>query len=199
MLALGAAAMGAAHASPVSDAAALIKHKKFAEARALLEPIASAGHPDPEACYYLGVALEEVPEKSGLDSARTWLSMAVRLAPENETFLAEYAGVCLLLADRDSSFTLALEGRNAMTRAIERNPADLEAREGLMTFYAQAPWPLGDADKALVQAAEIARRDPVRGGAAYRKIAGIFRRDGRSEKAESALKAAQNLAPDAPR
>ena len=114
--------------------------------------------------------------------------------PENEVYLAEYAGVCLLLADRDSSLTLAIEGRNAMARAIAQNPADLDAREGLMTFYAQAPWPLGDANRAFAEAGEIAARDPKRGRAAYRTIGEIFLRGGRSERAQSAFKAAQNLA-----
>jgi hypothetical protein len=47
-----------------------------------------------------------------------------------------------------------------------------------MEFYAKAPWPLGDADKAMEQAAEIARRDPKRGAAAYRDAGGIFEKRG---------------------
>jgi hypothetical protein len=44
-----------------------------------------------------------------------------------------------MMADRDSSFSLAMEGRDAMARAIAENPADLGACEGLMRFYAKAP------------------------------------------------------------
>ena len=185
---------GATPASPIAEAAALFKQKHYAEAKALLEPLASAQPPDPSACYYLAMTLQEMGGPLALDNARTLLGKAVKRAPDNEAYLAEYAGVCLLMADRDTSFALAMEGRNAMSRAISENPADLEAREGLMTFYAQAPWPLGDADKAFTQAEEISRRDPKRGAAAFQTIAGIFKRDGRGERAQSAAKAAQNLA-----
>ena len=37
-----------------SDAVALFKQRKYAEARALLEPLADGTHPDASACYYLG-------------------------------------------------------------------------------------------------------------------------------------------------
>lgn len=198
LLILGVGLATRVAASPIGDAVALFKQKKYAEARALLEPLANGNPPDASACYYLGMTLEQAGKKAALDPARTWLKKAADLAPENEVYLAEYAGVCLLLADRDSSLTLAIEGRNAMTRAIAQNPSDLDAREGLMTFYARAPWPLGDADLAFAQAGEIAARDPKRGRAAYRTVGEIFLRGGRAERAQSAFKAAQNLAGNAP-
>ena len=82
-----------------------------------------------------------------------------------------------------------------MARAIAANPADLEAREGLMQFYAKAPWPLGDPDKALAMAGEIAKRDPKRGVEAYRSIEVLFGRNGRKEQAVAASQA-QRLAQD---
>jgi tetratricopeptide (TPR) repeat protein len=189
----------ALRATPLADAVALYKQKHYAEAKALLEPLAAAQPPNPSACYYLALTVQEIGGPKALDSALALLGTATRLAPGNEVYLAEYAGVCLLLAGRDSSFSMALEGRNAMSRAIEQNPADLDAREGLMTFYAQAPWPLGDADKAFEQARAIAGRDARRGAAAYRTIAAIFQKDGRGGLAESAGKEAQNLARGLPR
>jgi tetratricopeptide (TPR) repeat protein len=185
---------GTLRATPLADAVSLFKKKRYAEAKALLEPLASAQPPNPSACYYLALTVQEIGGPKALDSALVLLGTATRLDPENEVYLAEYGGVCLLLAGRDSSFSMALEGRNAMSRAIEQDPADLDAREGLMTFYAQAPWPLGDADKAFEQARAIGARDPRRGAAAYRTIAAIFQKDGRTERAESAGKEAQNLA-----
>ena len=187
--------LGGLWAGPLEDAVSLYKQKKYPEARLLLEPVAGAQPANPKAYYYLGMVLEELPDPAALDLARGWLDKAVKLEPENEVYLAEYAGVCLLLADRTHSFSMAVEGRRAMSEAIEENPDDLDAREGLMTFFAQAPWPLGNDDKALLQAGEIARRDARRGAAAYLKIAGIFDKDGRSDRAQSARKAAQNLAP----
>jgi tetratricopeptide (TPR) repeat protein len=190
---------GGLRATPLSDAVSLFKQKRYGEAKALLEPLAAAQPPNPSACYYLALTVQEIGGPKALDSALALLGTATRLEPDNEVYLAEYAGVCLLLAGRDSSFSMALEGRNAMSRAIEQNPADLDAREGLMTFYAQAPWPLGDADKAFEQARAIAGRDARRGAAAYRTIAAIFQKDGRGGLAESAGKEAQNLARGLPR
>jgi tetratricopeptide (TPR) repeat protein len=191
-LCLASTALGA---SQLADAVSLYKQKHYSEAKALLEPMATAQAPDPSACYYLAMTLEEVGGPAALDSAREFLVKATKLEPDNEVYLAEYAGVCLLLADRDNSFSMAMEGKSAMERAISENPADLDAREGLMTFYAQAPWPFGNADKAFREAAEIARRNPKLGEAAYRKIAGIFQKAGNTERAQLAVKAAQNLAP----
>ena len=74
------------------------------------------------------------------------------------------------------------------------NPSDLDACEGLMRFCAKAPWPLGEPDKALALAAEIARRDPKRGSAAYRLIAALFDKQGRREQALLASQAAERLA-----
>ena len=192
-----AAALAAAPslpATPLSDAIAHYKAKHLAEAKALLEPLAHAENADPAALYYLAMALEDLGGPRALDDSRDLLAKATALAPDNEVYLAEYGGVCLLLADRDSSFTMAMTGRNTMVRAVSLNPGDLDAREGLMEFYAKAPWPLGDADKAFDQASEIAKRSPKQGEAAYRTIAGIFQKSGQAARAESARAAAQNLA-----
>jgi tetratricopeptide (TPR) repeat protein len=181
--------------SPLGDAEAFYKQKRYPEAKALLEPLSASEPSNPAAAYFLGMTLLRTGGPTALDSAHQWLGRAVKLAPENAGYLAEYSGVCLLMADRDNSFSLALEGRDGMTRAIEGNPDDLEAREGLMRFYAKAPWPLGDPAKALLMAAEIAKRDPKRGSAAYLSIAATFDRQGRKQEALSASQAAQNLAP----
>jgi tetratricopeptide (TPR) repeat protein len=187
-----------AAASPVGDAVTLFGQKHYAEARAVLEPVVASEPANAEASYYLGMSLLRIGGPSSLDTCRPWLAKATKLAPDNEGYLADYAGVCLLLADRDSSFSLALEGRDAMSRAIAANPADLAACEGLMRFYAKAPWPLGNADRALALAAQIARADPRRGAAAYRSIQGTFERNGRTAEAAAASKAAQSLAQGPP-
>ena len=188
----------AAAASPAGDAISLYKQKRYAEARAALEPLAAAEPSNAEAAYFLGMAILRAGGPTSLDSARYWLAKAAKLSPQNEDYLSQYAGACLLIADRDNSFSLALEGRDAMARAIAEDPGDLEACEGLMRFYAKAPWPLGDPSKALSLAAEIARIDPKRGEAAYRSIAEIFERGGRKEQARHASQAAQSLAPSRP-
>lgn len=193
-----AGACAAAPPAPLADAVALFRQKKYPEAKAVLEPLVAADPSNAAASYYLGMTLLRAGGPSSLDSAQVLLARAVRLAPGDAGFLADYAGVCLLMADRDNSFGLAVEGRDAMTRAIAANPADLEAREGLMQFYAKAPWPLGDPDKALELAAEIARRDPKRGIAAYRSAEALLRRNGLDKEALAAGQAAQRLAQGPP-
>jgi len=180
-------------ASPVDDAIGLYRQRRYGEARAALERVMATEPANAAACYYLALALQRVAPPS-LDSARRWLAKAVRLAPQDETYLAEYAGVTFLMADRDKSLRLAVEGRDAMAKAVAMNPADLDACDGLMRFCATAPWPLGNTKKALDLAAEIAKRDPRRGPAAYRAIAAVFEKQGRVEQARFANEAAQRLA-----
>jgi tetratricopeptide (TPR) repeat protein len=187
-----------AGAAPVDDAAALFRQKKYPEARAILEPIASAEPANAAASYWLGMVLLRQGGPTGLDSARLWLGRALKLDPDNETYQADYAGVCLLMADRDNSFSLALEGRDGMVRAIAAKPSDIAACEGLMRFYAKAPWPLGNAIRARSLADHIAKLDPRRGAAAYLAIAAIFEKDGRKQESLSAAQAAQALAQDHP-
>ena len=183
-----------ASATPVGDAIELYKQRRYAEARNALERVVASDPGNAAACYYLAMALQHAAPPS-LDPARPWLAKAVRLAPENEVYLAEYAGVTMLMADRDNSLGLALEGRDAMTRAIAMNPSDLDACEGLMRFCAKAPWPLGDPGRALALAARVAKRDPRRGAADYRLIASLFEKEGHAQQALSASQAAQRLAP----
>jgi tetratricopeptide (TPR) repeat protein len=189
-----AVCLAVAAAAPVDDALALLKQKRYPEARAALEKILAADPANAPACYYLALDLQRGPEPS-LDQARGWLEKAVKLAPDKEPYLAEYGGVSLLIADRDNSFVAALEGRNAMVKAIAMNPADLDARDGLMQFYAKAPWPLGDPDKALELAAEIGKRDPRKGSAAYLLLAKVFKAQGHADREQAAADAAQRLAP----
>jgi tetratricopeptide (TPR) repeat protein len=191
-------AVPAPAAAAVGDGVSLYKQNKYAEARAVLEPLAASNPTDASAAYYLGMSFLRQGGPSALDSARLWLGKSVRLAPGNAGYLADYAGVCLLMADRDTSFSLALEGRDAMTRAIAADPTNIEACEGLMRFYAKAPWPLGSPTRALSLAGQIARLNPKRGIASYLAIAATFEKAGRKEDALSANKAAQSLARDHP-
>ena len=185
-------------ASQIGDALALYGQKRYAEAKAILEPLAAAEPSNAEASYYLGMAFLKLGGPASLDSSRLWLGRALKLSPDNEDYLADYAGVCLLMADRDSSFSLAMEGRDDMERAIAAKPADLGACEGLMRFYAKAPWPLGNAGRALALAAQIAKANPKRGLAAFRSIQATFEKGGHAGEAQSAAQAAQSLAQDHP-
>jgi tetratricopeptide (TPR) repeat protein len=182
--------------SPLADAISLYRLKRFAEAKAAIERIVAAEPANAPALYYLALTVQRADPRS-LDAARPLLAKAVRLEPENEAYLAEYGGVTMLMADRDHSLGLALDGRDAMAEAIRMNPADLDAREGLMRFCAKAPWPLGDPGKAMDLAGQVAQRNPRRGEAAYRQIAALFEKQGRLHEARAADQAAQDLVREA--
>jgi len=197
-LALLAGLVPAAWAAPLDDGRALYRQKKYAEAVAVLGPLAAAEPANADAAYFLGMSYLRRGGPDSLDSARLWLGKATSLAPNNAGYLGDYAGVTLLMADRDSSLQLAMEGRNAMRRAVEADPTNIEACEGLMHFYARAPFPLGSSTRALALAAQIAKLDPKRGAAAYLSIAAQFEKDGRKQEALTATQAAQSLAPGRP-
>jgi tetratricopeptide (TPR) repeat protein len=152
-----------------------------------------AGPPNAAACYYLGMTLRHRGDDQALDAALPWLEKAVTLAPENSTYMGDYGGTCFQLADKHHSFSFATRGRNAMEKAIGLDPDNLDARNGLMQFYARAPWPLGSRARANEQAEEIARRDPPRGAHAYLILGRSFEKAGDRAAARDAYAAALKL------
>jgi tetratricopeptide (TPR) repeat protein len=158
----------AVRADPDLDqAVGLYGSRQYPEAQAALERLTLAHPQDAAACYYLGMTLRHRGDAQALDAAVVWLGRAVTLAPTNARYLGDYGGTCLELADEHHSFGFATRGRNAMEKAIGLDPDNLEARQGLMQFYARAPWPLGSGALARTQADEILRRDPARGLRAF--------------------------------
>ena len=147
-------------AGPVDDARDLYKAGKYHEAEEALTKLAVEDPKNAEVAYYMGMVMNAQKRYA---HALSWLERAVSLAPENEHYLADFGGNALEQADRENSYSLATKGRDAMIKAVSMDPEDLDARDGLMQFYARAPWPLGDKDKAREQISEIAKRDPVRG------------------------------------
>ncbi len=150
-------------AAPLDDAIALFRAKRYPEARAVLEKITAAEPKNAAAAYYLGMTIRRRADSTSIDEAVPWLAKAVELEPNNATYLADFGGSSMELAGKKASLSAATRGRDAMIRAIELGPENLKAREGLMQFYVQAPWPLGSTTKALAQAEEIRKRDPARG------------------------------------
>jgi len=123
-------------------------------------------------------------DATAIDDAVPWLAKAAELEPNNATYLADFGGSSMQLAGKTKSMTAAAsaanKGKDAMLRSLEINPDNLDAREGLLQFYAQAPWPMGSSSKAAAQADEIAKRDPQRG-----LLAQGYRQDRREEYAEA--------------
>lgn len=163
-LGLALALATTALAAPLDDAVVLYRAKKYPEARAALESIAAADPKNAAAAYYLGMALRRRGDATALDDAVLWLAKAVALEPGNATYLADFGGTSMQLANKSRSLSAATRGRDAMIRAIELDPENLDARDGLMQFYAEAPFLVGGSrEKAYAQADEIQKRDPQRG------------------------------------
>ncbi len=151
-------------AGPLEEAIELYQAKKYPDAGAALQKLTTAEPKNAAAAYYYGMTLRRRGDDKALEEAVLWLAKAVELAPANATYLADFGGSCLQLANKKSSISAANRGRDAMIKAIELAPDNLDAREGLMQFYAQAPFFVGGSmSKALVQAEEIRKRDALRG------------------------------------
>jgi len=159
LLTVCAAARGS---TSLDDAIALFQSKQYPAARAAFEAIAKAEPRNASACYYLGLTLQRRGDEHAIDEAAPWLEKAVQLEPNNPVYLAEFGGLSMVLAQKNTSYTAASKGREAMEKAVQLNPENLDARQGLFEFYEQAPWPLGSSAKASVQLGEIQKRDPVR-------------------------------------
>jgi tetratricopeptide (TPR) repeat protein len=154
-----------AAATQVDDAIALYRAKDYPDARAAFEKIVAAEPTNAAACYYLGMTLRHRGDDKALDDALPWLEKAVTLEPNNADYLSDFGGTSLQLASKNTSYTAATKGRDAMEKALKIDPKDLDTRQGLFEFYEQAPWPLGSSAKAAAQVEEIRKLDPDRAAA----------------------------------
>jgi tetratricopeptide (TPR) repeat protein len=146
----------------LDEAIALFQAKSFPAARSALEVIVKTDPHNAAACFYLGCTLERRGDAHALDEAVPWLERATQLDPNNATYLAEFGGASMELAQKNTSLTAATRGREAMEKAVRLDPTNLDARQGLFEFYEQAPWPLGSSEKAAAQLSEIRKHDPIR-------------------------------------
>ncbi|HEV2729043.1 MAG TPA: tetratricopeptide repeat protein [Terriglobales bacterium] len=91
---------------------------------------------------------------------------AVTLAPDNSSYHLWLGRIYGEKADSSSFFTaagLAKKVRNQFELAVQLSPASVDARTDLAEFYLEAPGIVGGGqDKALAQAATLARLDPAK-------------------------------------
>jgi tetratricopeptide (TPR) repeat protein len=144
----------------MAAAMALVKAKRYPEAREALEKIVVANPTNAAACHELGLLLKRRNDSEAFEQALKWLAKAAELEPNNPRYLGDFGGTSLQFASRSNSFSAATKGRDAMEKAIAIDPNYLDAREGLFHFYQRAPWPLGSSAKATRQLEEIGKRDP---------------------------------------
>jgi len=132
-----------------------------------------------------------------LDAAEDALERAVELAPNDAAAHNLLGGTYGRQASRASIFgkmSLAGKIREHFERAVALAPDELDYREDLIQFYAQAPAVAGGGiDKARGQAAEIGKRDAARGKLAEGLIA---RLDKKPDEALAAYRAAYAMRPE---
>lgn len=147
------------------DAArALFAEDKIVQAQAAFEQLAQRAPADAEINFHLG---ELALRRNDVDAAIPFLQRAVAAAPNVSRYqhrLGDAYGRAAQKASPFSALGLARKCRLALVRAVELDPANLEARYSLFAFYRGAPALIGGGtDKAATEVAAISRVDPDRG------------------------------------
>jgi tetratricopeptide (TPR) repeat protein len=194
-LLLGGAAGAASDA--LTPGIQLYDARRFEEARKFFEPYAAKNPKDADAALYLGRALFALRK---LEPAAEWLEKAAALAPRRSDvylWLGRAYGQAAVGASVFRQAGLAKKTQTAWEKSVALDPNNLDARDSLIQFYLMAPGFMGGGvDKAREQAAEIRKRDPIRGHLASVTIA-FDQKD--TAAAERELKVAIQEAPADPR
>jgi tetratricopeptide (TPR) repeat protein len=145
---------------------------KRAEARAALEAAAREDPKDARAAVYLGrifLAQED------LDNAVLWFEKAVVLdaaSSENQLWLGRAYGSQAQKANVFKQASLAGKVKKTFEKAVALDSNNIDARFALIDYYLQAPGIMGGSvEKARAEAAEIGKRDGLRGHRALGRIA----------------------------
>lgn len=171
-----------ATASPQFDAARdLYTQRKDAEAKTAFEALARAEPRNAEVSLYLGRLAMRARD---FDTAIKHFEKAIELDPKRSAYHLDLGGAYGNKAQSAgllSKASLAGKSRNALEKAVELDPRSIDARNGLLQFYSQAPGIMGGGmDKAHAQADEMIKLDPIRGKIAK---AGLFSREKKFDEA----------------
>ena len=116
-------------------------------------------------------AIKAALQKGDLDAAVAAGEKAAAESPKDalvELWLGRAYGRKAQAASILSQMSLAKKCRNAFQKAVDLDPANVDARFDLMEFHLEAPGIAGgDKDVAKRQAEEILKLDPVRGHVAW--------------------------------
>jgi tetratricopeptide (TPR) repeat protein len=123
------------------------------------------------------IAQGQAAMKAGdYDKAIDIFKQAVAKSPKNPDahfHLGEAYGSAAEQASMFSQASLAGKCRDEFETAVALNPNHIDAREGLIDFYLLAPGFMGGSEqKALIQAQEIKKRDPLHGHVQLARIYG---------------------------
>jgi tetratricopeptide (TPR) repeat protein len=184
----------AVHAS-FDDALALYREKRYPEARTAFSRLAAAEPQDGRHRFYLGAI---AMRRNDTDDAIHQFEQAVALDPKNAGYHLELGGAYGAAAGKASLMSKmgwARKCRASLERAVELDPDNLDARNGLITFYRQAPGIVGGGiGKAYTQAEEIRKRDFFRGSLI---LGQLYASERRFDEAFAVARELQAASPDA--
>ena len=178
----------------IDSVIALFEARKYPEAKGIATRLFEANGRDATAAYWLG-RIAYVERK--LEQAASWFEKSAQLEPTNALahhWMGVSYGRQAVGANKFRQALLARRTKAAFERAVALDPDLLESRQYLLQYYLIAPGIVGGSmEKARDQAAEIAKRDPVRGHLAR---GAIYDREENAEGAEREYLAAIRASPD---
>jgi len=183
----------AAAPEALAPGAQLLESRRYEEAVKFFTGNAAQNPRDADAALYLGRAYLGLHQ---LDTAVKWLEKAAELAPgssEKHQWLGRGYGEAAQAASMLSAPGLAHKAKAEFDKAVALDPANLDARDDLISYYLEAPGFLGGSvEEARKQAAEIRKRDGLRG---HQAMAGILMHEKDLAGAERELQQAVQEAP----
>jgi tetratricopeptide (TPR) repeat protein len=168
----------------------LFEQHEFTKANAVFLADLNANPRDIQAWLYLGrIAFEE----DHFDAAEKLFERIIAIAPDSPLgylWLGRIYGVQARDFGAPRGLGPARRAKRNLEKAVALAPDDLAARADLATFYREAPMIAGGSKHAaLVQADEIARRDPYLGAVARGDLAMADKKfDEAARQFESAIK-----------
>ena len=174
----------------------LFESRRFEEARKFFEPYVEKNPRDAEGTYYLGRTLFALGR---FEPAAEQLEKSVEIRPSSDTllWLGRSYGQFAMQASIFRQAGLAKKCKAAWEKAVVLDPNNLNVREDLIQYYLRAPGFMGGSvRKAREQAAEIRKRDAVRGSLAAVTIH-LYRKDDAAAEKELA-EAIRNVPADSP-
>jgi len=166
----------------VEKAKILWEAKNNTEAKKILSTIAEGNKDYAVAQYYLGrIARDE----SNLDDAADFFEEAVDADPKVADYYLWLGETYAMIAQNANTIKqgiLATEMKSAWEKVVELDPSNVEARQALIQFYAQAPSFMGGGiDKAKEMAKEIVKLKPANG---HLQLGNIYLRENNPQAAE---------------
>ncbi|MDO8543548.1 MAG: NPCBM/NEW2 domain-containing protein [Opitutaceae bacterium] len=165
---LSASFGGTVDPAAINSARALYEKGRFGEAQSAFEKLFASAPKDPEVNFHLG---ELALHRNEPEKAVAFFASAIAAAPNVSRFhhrLGDAYGRSAQKASVFSAFGLARKCLASYRRAVELDPANIDARYSLFVFYRNAPGIIGGgSDKAATEADAIKKLDPDRGRVAW--------------------------------